>query len=508
MRILYIDIDTLRPDHLGCYGYHRNTSPSVDRIAADGVCFDNVYASDAPCLPSRTAIFSGRFGIHTGVVDHGGIAADYFIEGPERGFRSTLGDTCWMTGLRERGYRTTSISPFAERHSAWWFCAGFNEILNTGKRGGEIADDVEPVVMDWLSRNAESDHWFLHVNLWDPHNPYRTPEAYGNPFADDPLPAWLTEEVRAEHWKGIGPESAQDTAEFQEVARDNLEKPHSWEMWPRQPIQMSSMHEVRRMFDGYDTGVRYADEVVGHIVERLQAMGVYEDTAIIISSDHGENLGELNIYGCHMTADESTTCLPCIIRWPGVTETMAGKTWKGLHYNVDVAATILELAGGKIPAMWDGESFASSLQSGDDRGRNDLVVSHMAGVCQRSVRFEQYLCIRSYHDGYHGFPDVVLYDVENDPHMTMDLAQTMPGKVAEAMRRLDAWYASAMASATTPQDPMWTVLHAGGPEHTRGCLADYLRRLRSTGRGDWADRLEQAHQKELKCPDLKGCKHE
>ena len=71
MRILYIDIDSQRPDHFGCYGYHRKTSPNIDRIAARGVRFDNDYVTDAPCLPSRTAMWSGRFGIHTGVINHG-----------------------------------------------------------------------------------------------------------------------------------------------------------------------------------------------------------------------------------------------------------------------------------------------------------------------------------------------------------------------------------------------------------------------------------------------------
>lgn len=61
-----MDIDTLRPDHLGCYGYHRRTSPNIDALAAEGVRFENVYASDVPCLPSRTALSTGRFGIHTG----------------------------------------------------------------------------------------------------------------------------------------------------------------------------------------------------------------------------------------------------------------------------------------------------------------------------------------------------------------------------------------------------------------------------------------------------------
>ena len=61
MRILYVDIDTLRPDHLRCAGYHRNTTPAIDALAADGIRFTNVYASDVPCLPSRTALATGMF---------------------------------------------------------------------------------------------------------------------------------------------------------------------------------------------------------------------------------------------------------------------------------------------------------------------------------------------------------------------------------------------------------------------------------------------------------------
>ena len=66
MNVLFIDIDTLRPDHMGCYGYGRNTTPNIEAIAREGVRFDNYYCSDAPCLPSRAALVSGTFGIKTG----------------------------------------------------------------------------------------------------------------------------------------------------------------------------------------------------------------------------------------------------------------------------------------------------------------------------------------------------------------------------------------------------------------------------------------------------------
>src|SRR5690554_4333301 len=103
MRVLYIDIDSLRPDHLGCYGYHRNTSPNIDRFAERAIRFDNCYVSDAPCLHSRTALWSGRFGFQTGVVGHGGTAAQPFVEGRGREFLDEFGQTSWMRVLQDAG---------------------------------------------------------------------------------------------------------------------------------------------------------------------------------------------------------------------------------------------------------------------------------------------------------------------------------------------------------------------------------------------------------------------
>ncbi len=102
MRLVYIDIDTLRPDHLGCYGYHRATSPNVDRLAQGALRFEKLHGSDTPCLPSRTALLTGRFGIHNGVVNHGGTDADPAIEGPARQFWSRLQIDSFPTRLKRR----------------------------------------------------------------------------------------------------------------------------------------------------------------------------------------------------------------------------------------------------------------------------------------------------------------------------------------------------------------------------------------------------------------------
>jgi arylsulfatase A-like enzyme len=354
----------------------------------------------------------------------------------------------------------------------------------------ESAEEVSPVALDWLRRNGQADDWFLHVNFWDPHTPYRAPESFGEPFASDPLPAWLTEEVRARHWMGCGPHSAREIPGYSDAAPYGA-------AYPRQPLRAQSMAAVRQMFDGYDTGVRYADEHVGRLLNALADAGVLDETAILLSSDHGENLGELNIYGDHQTADQITTRVPALLRWPGVTDGQRGRVDGALHYHFDVAATLVELAGGKAPALWDGESFADAFRRGEERGREHLVVSQGAWSCQRSVRWGDFLCMRSYHEGHHGLPDVMLFDVREDPHEERDLAPSRPDLVQEALTRLDEWHGRMMRTATHAQDPMWTVLREGGPLHTRGQLPRYLERLRATGREAWAEWLAARHSTEV-----------
>ena len=111
--------------------------------------------------------------------------------------------------------------------------------------------------------------------------------------------------------------------------------------------------------------------------------------------------------------------------------------------------------------------------------------------------FEDWICIRTYHDGYHDFPELMLFDLSNDPHETRDLARSRPEIVVDAMAKLEGWYAEMARTALRPGDPMQTVLAEGGPFHTRGQLAKYLDRLRSTDRERWARALEARHAAEI-----------
>jgi choline-sulfatase len=496
MRIIYLDIDSCRPDHLGCYGYHRNTSPHIDAVAREGMLFRQCYTSDAPCMPSRSALYSGRFGIQTGVVGHGGTAAQPKVQGAARGFRDVFVAQGLAYQLQERGFHATMISPFGQRHAAHWIYAGFNEIHNTGQDGLESATDVTAQVSQWLAAQAQSPRdAFLHVNYWDPHTPYRVPTDYGNPFAEDTAADWITDEVLTHHRQLTGPHTARDLGMYH-----GDEDP----AYPRQPGELNNLADVRRLVDGYDVGIRYVDDQIGRIVADLKAAGLYDDTAIIISGDHGENLGELGIYAEHSTADDATCRVPLIIKWPrGVT----GENSR-FHYNVDLAPTLMELLDGSCQPLWDGQSFASAITCADaDAGRDEVIISQCAHVCQRSVRWNRWLYVRTYHDGFHLFPSEMLFDLETDPHEQNDLAPTQTGVCQEGAWRLARWHDAQMQkisqTASDVVDPLWTVMREGGPFHARTTkpgqpggpegLRRYLTRLESTNRASGAAQLRQRY---------------
>ncbi|WP_027892052.1 sulfatase family protein [Calidithermus chliarophilus] len=482
MRYLYIDVDSLRAAQLGCYGYPRPTSPTLDRLAAEGVRFEHCYVSDAPCLPSRSALALGRFGLRSGVVNHGGLVSEPFPLGPRRGFSGAPGFETLFQAFRRAEYYPASITPFPNRHVAPWFTLGLREWHNTGKGGFELAHEVNAVAEPWLEAHARQDRWFLHVNYWDAHTPYRLSDELPNPFDGFPEPEWPTPEVLEAHWNSYGPNSAQDS-------------PGVWaKQVPRAgvPHQIRTRADLRAWIAAYDMGIRYVDDHVARLLAVLERQGVLGETVVVISADHGENQGEHNVYGDHQTACSHTSRVPFIVRGPGFE---GGRVNRGLHYQFDLMATLLKHAGGEVPAGWD----ARPLASPDDPGRPALVVSQMAWTCQRSVRWGKHLMTRTYHDGYKELPELALYDLEADPHEEHDLAGSEPALVAEGLRILDEWKHALLqdTQAPEPYDPMYVVLREGGPWQVRGRLRWFVEHLRRTGRAHHAAALERRHRREL-----------
>ena len=487
MRIIFFDLDTLRPDHLGCYGYKRNTSPSIDSICQDGVRFDNYYCPNAPCLPSRASLVSGRYGITNGVVGHGGTTADMRIQGVNRSFKDVFSTTSLFQRFRNAGLYTASFSTFAERHSSWWFNCGFNELHNVGLCGDETADMVAPKVLEWLEKNGKKENWFLHINMWDAHTPYRTPADYPNVFENVPLgDDWVDEEEFKKHLAHVGPHSANEIEMYHD--RPNLRH-------PKHPSKLTSLADVKYINDMYDLGIKYMDERIGDILDYLKQNDLYEDTCIIVTSDHGENFGELGIYAEHGTADDATCKIPMIIKWKNGPR---GLVDKGFHDNVDLLPTICDLLNLRKHDIYDGESYAQTLIDGTTVDKGSVILTQCAHVCQRAARFGDYIYIRTYHDGYHLFDNEMLFNLTLDPHEKNNIAKENPDICAKGAQLIFEWQNKYMLKSPYTEDPLFVTMHEGGPFHARGELWHYLPRLEATGRKEGADLLRQRHPNEIR----------
>ena len=480
MRILFVDIDTLRPDHMGCYGYKRNTTPNIDSVA--DMVFTNYYCSDAPCLPSRASLISGMFGIRHGAVGHGGTAADRRLSGASRGFSDQYDTDNFNNIFKKAGMKTVSVSSFPERHSSWWFNAGLDETYNIGGRGGESGERVLPLAMDWLKRHGTEDNWFLHVHFWDPHTPYRAPAEFGEPFADVPLDTWIDEKILREHLKLTGPHSANELNMYNDLENPKL---------PRYPGKIHDITGLKKFFDGYDTGILYADSLIGKIFAFLREKNIFDDTAIIVTSDHGENMGELGIYGEHGTADCATCRIPMVMKFPGNAK---GTVNSQLHYNIDLLPTMAELLGVSVKEQWDGRSYAQTIKMGAKSGQDSLVLSQMAHVCQRSARFGDWLYMRTYHDGYHLFSKEMLFNITSDPHETKDVKNENPEICRMGAKIILDWQDEMMMKSAYTEDPMWRIMKENGPFHASNGMLErthYLERLEATGRREGADILRK-----------------
>ncbi len=486
MRVLMLDIDTLRNDHLGCYGYGRDTSPNIDSIAGDGVVFDRYYCPNAPCLPSRASLVSGQYGIHNGVVGHSGTAADMRLEGEARNFISGFSMNNLFMQFREKGMHTASFSSFAERHSAWWFNAGFNECFNIGMGGKESAEELNPHVLNWLEKNGKNDDWFLHINYWDPHTPYRAPAEFGNPYKDKSLcDDWITEEIFNEHLLHIGPHGPHEINMWDDEANPK---------YPRHPGSLKTVADAKNFIDEYDCSIRHNDDMIGQVIDWFKNNNLYDDLAIIITSDHGENMGELAIYGEHATADEPTCHIPLVIKWPGGQK---GVHATGFHDNVDLLPTLRELLCIETPLHYDykldGVSFAKTVLNGTDMGKESLVISQCSHVLQRSALFDDYLYIRTYHGGGHLFDREMLFNIKDDPHQTKNIAPSFPELCCKGAKVILDWQDAMMEKSDFEADPLWTVMRQGGPTHSKGLIKPFMQRLEGTPRAYGIEKLKEMY---------------
>jgi arylsulfatase A-like enzyme len=445
MRIVFFDIDCLRPDHLGCYGYPRPTSLTIDAIAREGVRFERYYCANSPCLPSRAGWSSGRTGIRNGIVSNHGAGAQFRIR-----LRNYVGpqpeEQMLMRQLRAHGYDTISFSNFADRHNAFWFMSGWSEFHTPNLKGGaETAEEVNAALLPWLRQNARRDNYLLHINYWDVHRCYKMDPAWADRFAGHPVAqAWPDEAAIRAH-QGIG-------GPF--TARRQF--PDDVSPYPLMPGAVRSRADFEQMITGYDAAIAYVDHHVQVVLDELDRQGVLDEAVIVISADHGDAFGEHGIYSDHVCADECIHHIPLIVRWPG--RTPAGRACDALVSNVDLSATLCDLLEVPVPEGWDGVSFKEQVEGHPGGGRDYLVWDCALYTVQRAVRTGQHLLIRTYDDYGYGFAPLALYDMQNDPYQTRDLAAEAPGVVEHCEHLMGEWVRAQLDREGWRTDPLLAVL--------------------------------------------------
>ncbi|WP_249226966.1 sulfatase family protein [Alicyclobacillus mengziensis] len=403
--MIYFDVDSLRPDHLSAYGYRRPTSPNIDRIAREGVVFGNCYASDSPCMPSRGSTISGRFGTRTGIVTHG-----------PRGETMDLSVSTLPTILRDAGVTTAAISTFG-RHPSPWFYVGWENFHDPSGWHFQMtpAWKINEAATEWLDKHAEED-FFLWVQYWDPHAYYNPPESCVDDIQTNDYPAHPTPEQVEGHQGDVFWHSA------------GMMGIHSYE-------------DYKRVVDLYDGEIRYVDYHIGQIMEKLKTLGIGEDTVIIISADHGEELGEHGVYVEHWSVHDGTNRVPLIVRLPSSMKQTGIRD--DLVYQMDLSATVLELFGATVPKEWDSKPLFSGGK------RSHLVIGHGLYTAQRAVVTDDWKLIRTYHGGQWNIPSVQLFDRRQDTYEQHSVADEHADVVEELSAHLATWEAE-VAGQTDP----------------------------------------------------------
>jgi len=310
--VILITIDTLRADHLGCYGYPSETSPTLDKLAENGILFENHYTVMTHTLPSHCSIMTALFPREHEVLMNG--------------WRMRSGITTLAELFLEQGYETGAFvgSKVLDRDRG--LATGF-EVYEEGRRR-EFERDGEAVnkdVLRWLENR--SGPFFLWIHYWDPHYPYSAPKPFNKRYnLDDPLYSKAFEDLKK--WY---PEKALDAKDPERIKGFIARLP------------------------AYDNEVAYTDHNVGVVLAKLREISAYEPSIICVTSDHGEGFGEHSNWTHGMTLNQEEARVPLILKLPG--ETRQRSTYSGNTSSVQIAPSLLSLAGIPVPKAMARELF-------------------------------------------------------------------------------------------------------------------------------------------------------
>jgi len=437
--IILISVDTLRPDHLGCYGYERETSPRIDALAAEGAVFENAISSTSWTLPAHAALFTGLADSVPGCYD-----TDKQLD-PSR---VTMAER-----LSALGYDTVGFFSGPYLHPVFGLGQGFDEYedcssyerlsLETVAKTGSIEaaridrasheDITNPRVYErvsaWLETTARTPDdgaaarpFFMFIHMWDVHFDYIPPAPYDTMFDPDY-------------------EGTIDGANF--FFNDRINP------------QMSA-RDLEHVIALYDGEIAWTDDHIGRILDDVERLGLTGDTIVALVSDHGTEFFEHGGKIHRRTLYDEVIRIPLIIRYPG--HVTPGARHDEQVRLIDVMPTLLDLAGADRPGDVMGQSLVPVL-AGGTLGPDTIAISELFTVGRelRSFRRSGGKLISDEKAG-----QIAMFDLRSDPGESApfhdvsaedEWVQALLQDKRQATKWLDGFRAAQPAATATSEIP-------------------------------------------------------
>ena len=416
--IVLLGVDSLLADHMSCYGYHRQTTPHIDRFAEGGALFEKTYSAHIPTTSAYASMLTGldAFGTQVVALRHkGGLREDV----------QTLPEI-----LREQGYATTSVG-FAGNPSS----RGFDKYLEYPSWGSwnegrsPKAQELNNVAIPELEHLAKRrGPFFLFLRHMDPHAPYLPPAPYERMF-----------------YHG-------DECDPKNRSMDPVKafKPFCDFFAQWMPPGITDKDYVIAQYDG---AVAYMDACIQTIFNALEAHGIMDETIVILNGDHGETLYDHECWFDHHGLYDVTLHVPLIIRYPG--RIPAGGRVSGYNQHKDLVPTILDLAEIDTGIDFDGDSLMSLIDGTVPSFDSEFYITECTWMRKHGWRTPQWKLMVALEPDFHFKPPVELYNLVEDPDENNNLADELPDVVNLLKRRMRNWI-SKRVKETGKRNPMLT----------------------------------------------------
>lgn len=387
--IIYL-VDTLRADHLGCYGYNRPVSPRIDAFAREATLFRHTVAQSSWTRPSVATVLTGLLPRTHGVHRKKDALAPEAV---------TLAEI-----LKGQGYRTAGFATNANVAPSFGFGQGFDIYDMLGKRRN-IAANIHALAVQWLETEWKGDApFFLYLHTVEPHSPYNPPEPFRQRFA---------------------PEVDEASTRMRFLNQVKLGKV------PVTP-------ELRRDFLAlYDAEIATNDAAFGNLIDLLHQRGLWQDTVVVFVSDHGEEFFDHGGWEHGKTLHTEMLEVPLIVRIPGLGN---GRRVDRQAQQADIVPTILDALGIPVPAAVEGRSLLPWMTGGatpedtEDTEEEAFSWLDQQGVKAASVTTPGWRLIERRSPGF----DRSLYDRRSDPQEKSDRAADRPVRSGYLATRIKA----------------------------------------------------------------------